>query len=330
MAARGAADSVRPGFVYRPVRERSVEKLVSQANNSIANTGHEEVSLSSLSTGDYGEVAKLVGTLSRELTKSGVSLAVPSLRVDSYTGEYAQELSAVRNSGLTFAPEAGTQRLRDIINKNITDDDIFTAAKNAFEAGINGMKLYFMMGLPEETDEDILGIAHMVSQIKRLFYEVPKENRNGGFRITVSVACFVPKPHTPFQWVAQDTPEELIRKQWLLKDELKKIKGVKYNWHDAKTSMLEAVFARGDRKLGRVLESALALGCGFDSWKELFDYSKWMSAFEEAGVDTAFYANRQRPTDEVLPWDMISAGLQKKFLAAEYEKGKKRSDNARL
>ena len=310
------------GFVYRPVRERSVEKLAEQAKQSINNTGHEEVSLSSLSTGDYSEVARLVGTLSAELEKCGVSLAVPSLRVDSYTGEYADELSAVRNTGLTFAPEAGTQRLRDIINKNITDEDIFGAAKSAFEAGVNGVKLYFMIGLPEETDEDVLGIAKMVYEIRQLFYEVPKEKRNGGFRVTVSAACFVPKPHTPFQWAAQDTIEELVRKQGLLRDELRKIKGVKFNWHDARTSMLEAVFARGDRRLAKALEAAYRKGCGFDSWKELFDFDKWMSAFEEMGIDPAFYANRQRPADEVLPWDMISAGLDKSFLAAEYEKAK--------
>ncbi len=310
------------GFVYRPVRERSVEKLKEQAINSINNTGHEEVSLSSLSTGDYSDVARLVGTLSAELEKCGVSLAVPSLRVDSYDGEYAKQLGAVRNSNLTFAPEAGTQRLRDIINKNITQEDIFSAAKSAFEAGVNGVKLYFMIGLPEETDEDVLGIAKMVYEIRQIFYKVPKEKRNGGFRVTVSAACFVPKPHTPFQWVAQDTIEELVRKQGLLRDELRKIKGVKFNWHDARTSMLEAVFARGDRRLGKALEKAYKKGCGFDSWKELFDFDKWMSAFEEMGIDTSFYANRQRQTSEALPWDMISAGLKKQFLAAEYEKAK--------
>lgn len=308
------------GFVYRPVRERSVENLVEHATGSIQNTGHEEVSLCSLSTGDYSEVGRLVGKLSDELTKSGVSLAVPSLRVDSYTGEYAEQLSAVRNSSLTFAPEAGTQKLRDIINKNITDEDIISAAKSAFESGTNSVKLYFMMGLPGETDEDILGIAETVGRIRKLFYEVPKGKRRGGLRLTVSVACFVPKPHTPFEWAAQDSIEEFERKQFMLRDELRRYKGVKYNWHDAKTSMLEAVFSRGDRRLSKVLELAYKNGCGFDSWKEMFNFEGWMSAFEEAGVDAAFYANRERNTDETLPWDTISAGLSKEFLIREYKK----------
>ncbi|MBT3320374.1 MAG: TIGR03960 family B12-binding radical SAM protein [Clostridia bacterium] len=310
------------GFVYRPVRERSVEKLVSQAKNSIENTGHEEVSLCSLSTGDYTDVAQLVGGLSSELTKSGVSLAVPSLRVDSFSGEYAEQLSAVRNKNLTFAPEAGTQRMRDIINKNITDEDIYEAARQAFASGVNGVKLYFMIGLPEETDEDILGIVSTVAQIRKLFYEVPKEKRKGGLRLTVSVACFVPKPHTPFQWAAQDSVETFEVKQQALRDGFRTVKGVRFNWHDAKTSILEAVFARGDRQLGAVLETAYKKGCRFDSWKELFSFSKWSEAFEENGVDTAFYAQRERELSETLPWETISSGVTKQLLADEYEQAK--------
>jgi len=308
------------GFVYRPLRERSTDKLISQAKSSIENTGHEEVSLSSLSTGDYTNVAELVGGLCGEFEGSGVSLAVPSLRVDSYSGQYAKQLKAARNNNLTFAPEAGSQRLRDIINKNISDEDIYEAARQAFAAGVNGVKLYFMIGLPCESHEDILGIADTVAQIRRLFYEVPKEQRKGGFRLTVSVACFVPKPHTPFQWVSQDSIETFQKKQQILRDALKKVKGVKYNWHDAKVSMLEAVFARGDRRLGEVLEHAFNKGCRFDSWKEQFSYSNWCEAFEQSGIDAAFYAERKRDVNEVLPWDTISSGIDKQFLADELEK----------
>ena len=272
------------GFVYRPVRERNTERLIRQAQESIHSTGHEEVSLCSLSTGDYSDVARLVCTLSDTFDGTGVSLAVPSLRVDSYAGEYAERLKKVRNTGLTFAPEAGTQRLRDIINKNITEDDIYGAVKEAFESGTNGVKLYFMIGLPGETMDDVLGIADMAAQIRRIYYEVPSAQRGGGFRLTVSVSCFVPKPHTPFQWAAQDSIEVLRDKQMRLKDALRRVKGVRFNWHDARLSMLEAVFARGDRRLSAVLMKAYESGCRFDSWKESFDFDKWMAAFEEARV----------------------------------------------
>lgn len=307
------------GFVYRPIRERSADRLIKEAKQSIENTGHEEVSLCSLSTGDYSEVAKLVCNLSDEFEGSGVSLAVPSLRVDSYEGEYAERLKAVRNTGLTFAPEAGTQRLRDIINKNITEKDIYSAVKDAFESGTNGVKLYFMMGLPGETLEDLQGIADMAARIREIYYEVPKERRGGGFRLTVSVSCFVPKPHTPFQWVGQDSIETLTEKQKYLGNALRRVKGVRYNWHDANLSMLEAVFARGDRRLEKVLLSAYQNGCRFDSWKELFRFDTWQKVFEETGVSSLFYAERVRPKDEVLPWDHISAGINKEYLWQEKE-----------
>lgn len=310
------------GFVYRPVRERSVEKLISQAVSSIENTGHDEVSLSSLSTGDYTNVAKLVGGLSDELKKSGVSLAVPSLRVDSYSGEYAEQLKAVRNRNLTFAPEAGTQRMRDIINKNITDEDIYEAARQAFASGVNGVKLYFMIGLPQESDEDVMGIVDTVANIRAIYFELPKEKRKGGVRLTVSVACFVPKPHTPFQWSPQDSMETFERKQQMLRDGFRKVKGVKFNWHDAHTSMLEAVFARGDRRLGEVIESAYKKGCRFDSWKELFNFGNWQEAFEQSGISTAFYAQRERDVDETLPWETISSGVTKQLLESEYKLAK--------
>jgi len=308
------------GFVCRPVRERSAETLIEQARTCLLATGYEEISLCSLSTGDYSQVARLVCTLSDTLFGSGVSLAVPSLRVDSYEGEYAQRLREVRNTGLTFAPEAGTQKLRDAINKNISGDDIFAAVREAFEEGTNGLKLYFMMGLPGETAEDILGIADLAANIRAIYYETPKEKRGGGFRLTVSVSCFVPKPHTPFQWEAQETVAKLEEKQRRLKEALRPIKGVKYNWHDAQHSMLEAVFARGDRRLSAALLRAYRAGCRFDSWKEHFDYAKWRKAFEDAGIDPNFYAQRERGVGELLPWDIIDTGVSKSYLWQEKQR----------
>lgn len=305
------------GFVYRPVRERGAQTLIRQAQESIANTGHEEVSLCSLSTGDYSEVAPLVCELSDAFAGTGVSLAVPSLRIDSYEGEYAQRLKEVRNTGLTFAPEAGTQRMRDVINKNLSENDIFPAVREAFEAGMNGVKLYYMMGLPGETMDDVLGIADMAAKIRGIYYEVPKERRNGGFRLTVSVSCFVPKPHTPFQWAAQDGMADLEDKQRRLREALRNVKGVKYNWHDAQLSMLEGVFSRGDRKLSDVLVRAFEAGCRFDSWKELFDFHRWLRAFADAGLDPAWYAARERGQDELFPWEIIDTGLSRAFLWRE-------------
>ena len=302
------------GFVYRPVRERDAETLIRQAKESIAATGHEEVSLCSLSTGDYSQVARLVCELSDAFAGTGVSLAVPSLRIDSYEGEYAQRLKEVRNTGLTFAPEAGTQRMRDVINKNLSEDDIFPAVREAFEAGANGVKLYYMMGLPGETLEDVMGIADMAAKIRSIYYEVPKERRRGGFKLTVSVSCFVPKPHTPFQWAAQDSIVALEDKQRKLRDALRGVKGVKYNWHDAQLSMLEAVFSRGDRRLSEVLVHAYEAGCRFDSWKELFDFGKWQHAFADAGLDPAWYAERERGRDELFPWDVIDTGVSREYL----------------
>lgn len=305
------------GFVYRPVRERSADTLICQAKESIGNTGHEEVSLCSLSTGDYSSVARLVCELSDGFAGTGVSLAVPSLRIDSYEGEYAQRLKEVRNTGLTFAPEAGTQRMRDAINKNLTEDDIFPAVREAFEAGSNGVKLYYMMGLPGETIEDVLGIADMAAKIRDIYYTVPKEKRGGGFKLTVSVSCFVPKPHTPFQWAAQDSIPVLEDKQRKLREALRSVKGVKYNWHDAQLSMLEAVFSRGDRRLSEVLVRAFEAGCRFDSWKELFEFDKWMRAFADSKVDPAWYAQRERGKDEVFPWDGIDTGVSREYLWSE-------------
>lgn len=310
------------GFVYRPVRERSAQRLAKEAKTSIENTGHEEVSLTSLSTGDYSEVAKLVCELSEDFEGTGVSLAVPSLRIDSYEAEYAEKLKKVRNTGLTFAPEAGTQRLRDIINKNFTDEDIYSAVRDAFNNGTNGVKLYFMIGLPGETKEDLQGIADMAAKIRSIYYDVPKEKRGRGFRLTISTACFVPKPHTPFQWEAQDSIKIFEAKQDFLKDALRRVKGVRFNWHDARLSMLEAVFARGDRRLADVLIKAYEGGCRFDSWKESFDYSKWQSAFEQAGIQPEFYTERERNTKEVLPWNTIDSGISQDYLENERQLSK--------
>lgn len=309
------------GFVYRPIRERNVDRLIKQAANSILKTGHEEVSLCSLSTGDYSEVARLVCELTDKFEGEGVSVAVPSLRIDSYEGEYAQRLKQVRNTGLTFAPEAGTQRLRDIINKNITDNDIYSAVKEAFEGGANGVKLYFMIGLPGETEDDIKGIAETAQRIRDIYYSVPKEKRGRGFKLTVSVSNFVPKPQTPFQWEPQDDMETLYKKQRFLKDILRPIKGVSFSWHDARLSMLEAVFSRGDRRLSKVLEEAYNLGCRFDSWMEMFDFGKWLKAFENTGVSAEFYANRLRGENEIFPWDMIGSGVDRAYFWAQREAG---------
>ncbi|MFA5676310.1 MAG: TIGR03960 family B12-binding radical SAM protein [Christensenellales bacterium] len=310
------------GFVYRPLRERNTKTLIEQALECIKNTGHEEISLCSLSTGDYSQIGNLTAALSDTFTEKGVSLAVPSLRVDSFKGGYAKRLKDVRSFGLTFAPEAGTQRLRDVINKNITEESILSSAAEAFEAGISSIKLYFMIGLPGETLDDVLGIAKMAEKIRGIFYGIPKERRGAGFKLTLSASCFVPKPHTPFQWEAQDNVDTLKYKQQALKEALRPVKGVKYNWHDAQLSMLEAVFARGDRRLGDVLYNAYRAGCRFDSWKEHFDYIKWQKAFDDCGIDPAFYSARSRSFEETLPWDITDTGVSKKFLWEE----KKRAD----
>ncbi len=308
------------GFVYRPLRERGTQTLIKQALDCVENTGHEEVSLCSLSTGDYSQVSDLVCTLSDALTEKGVSLAVPSLRIDSFKDTYAKRLKDVRSSGLTFAPEAGTQRLRDVINKNLTEESIVMSLAEAFRTGVSSVKLYFMLGLPGETMQDVLGIAKMAEKIRSLYYDIPKDQRSTGFKLTVSASCFVPKPHTPFQWEAQDTVENLKDKQRVLKEALRPLKGVKFNWHDAQLSMLEAVFARGDRRLGAVLLNAYHKGCRLDSWQEHFDYDKWQKAFNDCGVSPAFYATRVRFFEEILPWDIIDTGVSKKFLWNEKER----------
>jgi radical SAM family uncharacterized protein len=299
------------GVVYRPVRERSEAKLMELAETLSRNTGYDEISLLSLSTADYRGIEDLVRGLIKEYEGRRIGLSLPSLRADAPCVELASEIQKVRKSGLTLAPEAGTQRLRDVIDKNVTDDDLMAAAEAAFRCGWRKIKLYFMIGLPTETDEDIVGIARLASSVARL-------GRRIGIRptINVSAACFVPKPHTPFQWRAQDSVEELERKQGVLRRALKD-GHVVLHWHDARTSRLEAILSRGDRRLGRAIVAAWRKGCRMDAWHEHFDYEKWMEALAESGLDPGFYANRLREYEEVLPWDHIDCGVSKGFLMRE-------------
>lgn len=308
------------GFIYRPLRERSRETLINQAKQLIQSTGYEEVSLMSLSSGDYSEIEKLSVDLLDTFESSCVSVSLPSLRIDSFDKEYAKRMQEARKTGYTFAPEAGTQRLRDVINKNVTEEDLLRSVRYAFESGATTIKLYFMMGLPTETFEDLEGIVDLAQKVCGVFRQVPKELRKGSLRLTVSVAVFVPKPFTPFQWEKQDSLELTREKQDFLRERLKKIRGVRFNWHDGRLSFLEAVFARGDRRLGKVLQYARENGAIFDSWQEHFDFAYFEEAFKKAGVDPHFYANRERSYDEVLPWDHISCRVSKSYMISEAKK----------
>jgi len=308
------------GMLYRPVRERSVDKLVEAAKKSIENTGYEEISLSSLSSSDYSCISELAERLTDELRDKRVSLSLPSLRVDKFVQDTLTHTQKVKKSSLTFAPEAGTQRLRDVINKNVTEEDLSNTLTNAFSNGWNAVKLYFMTGLPTETDEDLLGIAEMARLAARAYYGVPKQERVKGLRITCSASVFVPKPFTPFQWCAQDRPETVQRKQQLVKNEFRQLKTAAFHYHDSGVSQMEACFAVGDRRLSDVLYRAWELGCLLDGWTEQFRYDLWKQAFEDCGLSIDFYAHRVRGLDEVLPWDHIDAGISKAFLRREYEK----------
>jgi len=310
------------GMFYRPVRERSVEKLLAQAQASVDSTGYEEISLSSLSSGDYSRLQELCERLAEQFDCQHVSLSLPSLRIDSVLKDSLNITRSERKSGLTFAPEAGTQRLRDVINKGVTQEDLTEKLKDAFENGWNSVKLYFMTGLPTETMEDIQGIAKLAKAAVDTYYSVPKQQRTKGLKVSVSASVFVPKPFTPFQWCAQDLPEAIREKQQALRN-LLTIRGVHYNWHDSLTSRLEACFALGDRRMADVLYRAFELGCMLDGWSELFRYDLWMRAFREIGVDPAFYANRERNTEEILPWDFIDIGVTKDYLKTEWERAKR-------
>lgn len=307
------------GVLYRPVRERTPETLMKIAKELVESTGYSEISLTSLSSADYSCLPEIVQSLIDEFKKQEVSISLPSLRIDSFSIELAQKLQQVRKSGLTFAPEAGTQRLRDVINKGVTEKNLEDSVRAAFQAGWSSVKLYFMMGLPTETDEDVLGIAKLAYRVLDIYKEV--KGRRGA-KVTISVACFVPKPHTPFQWFGQDQAAEFERKQRLLKAQLKD-RNITFNWHDARTSFLEGAFARGDRRLGKVLLTAWQNGARFDGWSEHFKYNTWIEAFKEAALDPDFYATRERSFDEVMPWDHLSSGATKEFLYREYETGVK-------
>ena len=310
------------GMIYRPVRERSPETLLSLAQRLIQNTGYEEISLSSLSTSDYTSLKELTDGLLALTEQKKIGLSLPSLRLDNFSIELMQKVQKVRKSGLTFAPEAGTQRLRDVINKNITEQDLSTAAQTAFSGGYGTIKLYFMIGLPTETEDDILGISKLADEVVSIYKHTPKEIRNKNLRVTVSVSSFVPKPFTPFQWFGQNTQGQLFEKQMLLKDAIKN-RYVSYNWHDSSLSILEGVFARGDRKLSKVLVEAHRLGAKFDSWHEFFNMETWQTAFANTGIDPSFYNERERSYEEILPWDHIDIGVSKAFLMNENEKAKR-------
>ena len=307
------------GIIYRPVREKSADTLNEQAKCLFESTGYDEISLTSLSISDYSQLEKLTENLLEWTDENMVSLSLPSLRVDSFTKELMDKVASVRSSSLTFAPEAGTQRLRDVINKNVREGDLLRAVSVAFEAGKNAVKLYFMNGLPTETYEDIEGISTLASHVIDAYYQCPGRNKAKKPQVTISVSCFIPKPFTPFQWEAQDTLEELAAKQDYLRSKITDRK-IKYTYHDAKVSRIEAVLARGDRKLSAALELACKEGFKFDAWDECFDYDKWISVLERSGLDPAFYANRAFGLDEVLPWDIIDCGVTKEFLRRERDR----------
>jgi radical SAM family uncharacterized protein len=310
------------GMIYRPVREKSVETLLAQAELLLDSTGHEEISLSSLSTGDYSKLIELSQALLDKYEERRIGLSLPSLRLDSITFGLIERVQKVRKSGLTFAPEAGSQRMRDVINKNITEDDILGSVKTAFELGWSNIKLYFMVGLPGETRDDIYGIKEMVYKIKDAFFDRPREAIRGNFNINVSAACFVPKPFTPFQWDPQNTVKEFQDKTGYLKREIRD-KKISFSYHDPKLSNLEGVFAVGDRRVARGMKKAFEMGCTFDGWGDQFDYDKWLTAFIEENISMDFYNNRKKEYDEILPWDFIDCGIRKEYLIDEKEKSLK-------
>ncbi len=313
------------GMIYRPLRERSVESLKTYAVEMLKNTGYEEINLSSLSSSDHRELKELVTFLMDQWNGQGVNISLPSLRIDAFSLDVMSKVQDVRKSSLTFAPEAGSQRMRDVINKGLTEEVILNGAWEAFLGGWTKVKLYFMLGLPGETEEDIREIARLSEKVAKKYYELPKEQRNGKCQVTASSSFFVPKPFTPFQWVSMNTKSEFLGKARIVNEEMKaqlNRKSLRYNWHEADLTILEGVFARGDRKLCRGLLRAYELGCMFDSWSEYLDNDKWMQAFSECGIDIDFYTSRERDPKEILPWDFIDAGVTKEFLLREYERSK--------
>ncbi|MEG2596889.1 MAG: TIGR03960 family B12-binding radical SAM protein, partial [Oscillospiraceae bacterium] len=307
------------GFIYRPLRAKTPNTLCSQGKSLCDTTGYEEISLSSLSTSDHPQVEELLDKMIDYTEGEKINLSLPSLRVDNFSEELLEKVSRVRKSGLTFAPEAGTQRLRDVINKNVSEAEVMETCRIAFEGGYSSVKLYFMLGLPTETMEDITGITALAQRIVDMYYSLPKLSRSKGLKISVSVSTFVPKCFTPFQWCAQDTYDEIVRKQHALVQSITTGK-ISCNWHDVKTSVLEGVVARGDRRLGKAIYNAWEQGCKFDSWDECFDFTKWKQAIANSGLTFDFYANRIRTKDEILPWSHIDVGVSEKFLWREFEK----------
>ncbi|MDF2512617.1 MAG: hypothetical protein K0S04_2483 [Herbinix sp.] len=311
------------GMIYRPTRERDLEYLKKCAYEMLQSTGHEEISLSSLSSSDYSHLQELVYFLIEEFGSKGVNISLPSLRIDAFALDVMSKVQDIRKSSLTFAPEAGTQKLRDVINKGLTEEVILSGAMKAFQSGWNQVKLYFMLGLPTETNEDIEGIAVLSDQIAREYYTIPKEERNGKVSITSSTSFFVPKPFTPFQWCQMDTGEGFIKKAHFLRDKMNEQlnrKSIKYRWHEAKLTELEGVLARGDRKISKVIYDAYKAGCLYDSWSEFFYYDRWTKAFEDNNLEIEFYNCRERSEDEIFPWDFIDTGVTKDFLLREYKR----------
>ena len=310
------------GFIYRPIRAKSPDVLCSQGKSLCETTGYEEMSLASLSTSDHPQVEEMLDKIIDYTLEEKINLSLPSLRVDNFSKELLDKVNKVRKTGLTFAPEAGTQRLRDVINKGVTEEEIMRTSRIAFEGGYTGVKLYFMMGLPTETEEDLLGITQLGQKIVDLYYSLPTKPKGKAVNVTISVSTFVPKPFTPFQWCAQDTYDQTVAKHDLLRRSLTTRK-ISLNYHEVKTSVLEGVLARGDRRLGKVIYTAWKKGCKFDSWEEFFDFDKWKEAMAENGLTMEFYANRERSPEEILPWDHIDVGVTKSFFLREYEKAKR-------
>lgn len=309
------------GMIYRPVRERKLSILKDRAYQMLKNTGQEEISLSSLSSSDYSELASLVSFLIDEFGSKGINISLPSLRIDAFSLDVMSKVQDIKKSSLTFAPEAGSQRLRDVINKGLTKEVILNGAGQAFDAGWNRVKLYFMLGLPTETEEDMRGIAELANHIAERYYEIPKDKRNGKVQILVSTSFFVPKPFTPLQWAAMTDKKGYLDKAYIVNNAVKEQlnrKSIKYNWHEADVTVLEGVFARGDRKISDVIYTAYKKGCLFDSWTEYFRNELWMEAFEENQIDIAFYTSRKRELDELFPWDFIDTGVSKDFLKREW------------
>ncbi len=310
------------GFWYRPIREKSVDTISKQSQKLACTSGYDELSLCSLSSSDYTKITELLEELLGWAVPQKINVALPSLRIDNFSDELKEKLSLVRRSGLTFAAEAGTQRLRDVINKNISEEEILETCRKAFVGGWTAVKLYFMIGLPTETDDDVIGINQLSQKVVNEFYNNPDKPKGKGVNVSAGVSSFVPKPCTPFQWEPQDTREELKRKQQLLLETCTS-KKITFRFHNTDLTFLEGVFARGDRKLCDVIETAYRNGCTFDSWDDKFKFDTWMNAFESCGVSTEFYANRRRSYDEILPWDHINSGVKKSFLISENEKAKK-------